>query len=106
MLKRVSVLFSVFLTACVPSWTYPPFAPTNARNCQSAPPSRVESADWRRAQKLNTRQSYQAFLAKHPRSCYGNLAVERMKKGVQRQPVAVRKLNTQSERGWGRGSAY
>ncbi|AJD45441.1 hypothetical protein RGR602_PC01415 (plasmid) [Rhizobium gallicum bv. gallicum R602sp] len=103
MLKRVAVLFSVFLTGCVPSWPYLTSAPPNPSNCQSARPSAAESAAWRRAQRLNTRQSYQAFLAQYPRSCYGTLAVERMRTTVQKQPVTVRKLATQPRRDfWGR----
>jgi len=103
MLKRVSVLFSVFLTACVPSWPYLTYAPPNASSCQNTPPSAAESAAWRRAQRMNTRQAYQAFLARYPRSCYGSSAVARMKTTVQRQPVTTRKLTTEPRRDfWGR----
>ena len=106
LLKRVSVLLSVFLTACVPSFRFPAPPTPEASNCQNTPPSAAESADWSRAQRLNTRESYRAFLARYPRSCYAGTAVSRMKTTVQKQPVAVRNLPVKYRRTWSGRTAY
>lgn len=106
MLKRVSVLLSVFLTACVPSWRPSTPPPPESTNCQNTPPTAAEAAAWRSAQRLNTRESYRAFLGRYPRSCYAASAVSRLKTTVQKKPVAVRKLPVQYRRTLSGQTAY
>ena len=94
MLKRISVLFSVVLAACVPSMRSNAPAP-QANSCQNAVPTAMEASEWRRAQRVNTRDAYRAFLLKYPRSCYAAFATLKMKRTVQQQPVVVRRMPAQ-----------
>jgi hypothetical protein len=91
MLRRISVLFSVILAACIPTTRSNAPAP-QANSCQNAAPTAIEASEWRRAQRVNTREAYRAFLMKYPRSCYAPFAALKMQRTVQQQPVVVRRM--------------
>lgn len=93
MLKRISILASVFLAACVPGQRAGVPAPTSTQNCADPSPSLLERTAWRVAKRQNTEAAYRNFLTRYPRSCYAPLATAQIKKPVTvRKPTVVRNV--------------
>lgn len=89
-MKRLSVLFTVFLTACLPMRVETP--PRPAGPCDTQPPTAAEAAAWQNATSRKTRNAYRDFLMSYPRSCYAALATERMRAAPRPAPVTVRRV--------------
>lgn len=90
-LKRLSILGSMFLAACVPSLRIDSSI-LGAPNCYDYYPSRIEQAAWRVTVRHNTASAYRSFIRKYPRSCYVPTATARISTAVQKKPVAVRNV--------------
>ena len=89
MLRRLSVLGSLLLAACVPALG-PSVPPGSAASCYNKVPSRAEAAAWSAAKNVNSAQAYRAFINNYPRSCYVPAAVDRLSKITTKKPPVVR----------------
>ena len=89
MLRRLSVLGSLLLAACVPAQG-PGGALYGQASCYITPPTRAEAAAWRAAQSTNTARAYRAFINNYPRSCYVPAATDRLSRVVTKKPPPVR----------------
>jgi hypothetical protein len=90
-LRRLSILGSMLLAACVPSLRIDSSV-SGAPNCYDYSPSKTELAAWRAAIRGNTPSAYRSFIRKYPRSCYVPLATARISTAVERKPVTVRNV--------------
>lgn len=90
-LRRLSILGSMVLAACVP-WQRNVGPISGAPNCYDYSPSKTELAAWRAAIRTNTAGAYRSFIKKYPRSCYVAMATARISTTVEKKPVAVKKL--------------
>lgn len=93
MLRRLSILGSLLLAACVPM---------KDLNAPDPRPARMQSAgnelaDWRHAQRENTRAAYRNFIRRHPKSRFVGIATLRMKTAVAGKP-AVRRVMPKVQR--------
>jgi hypothetical protein len=91
MLRRLSILGSLLLAACVPSLG-PIMAPSNAASCYNKVPTKAEAMAWRSALRVNTDKSYRGFINNYPRSCYVPMATKNLATAVTRKPVVVRNV--------------
>ena len=98
MLRRLSVLGSLLLAACVPTQV-PELQPAGYYNKVT---TRAERADWRATRRADTAQAYRAFINKYPKSRYVPAAIERLKVVVKKKPPTVRRIK---ESGSGGGAA-
>jgi hypothetical protein len=91
MLRRLSVLGSLLLVACVP---FQDFDPTlgPAASCYNKVPTKSEAMAWRSAQRVNTDKSYRAFINNYPRSCYVPMATKKLSAAVSKRPTIVRNV--------------
>ena len=83
-LKRLSILASMLVAACVPSQYR--VVPTYGALTQS----QAELVAWRAAVKANTKAAYRAFIRAYPNSRYVPLATSRISTAVTTKPVAVK----------------
>lgn len=102
MLRRLSVLGSILLAACVPA-TGPGAKDTAA--CYDKVPSKAEAMEWRSAQRVNTAKSYRKFISLYPRSCYVPMATAKLSKFVDKKAPPVRNL-PKPDKESGAGSSY
>lgn len=93
LLKRLSVLGSVFLAACVP-WQRTAGPTAVAPNCYDYSPSKTELAAWRATIRENTASAYRSFIKKYPRSCYVPMATAKISSTVEKTSPKVKKLST------------
>jgi hypothetical protein len=90
-LRRLSILGSMLLAACVPSQRN--VGPVSgAPDCYNYSPSKSELAAWRAAIRANTASAYRSFIRKYPRSCYVPMATAKISMKVEQKPVTVKKL--------------
>jgi hypothetical protein len=90
-LRRLSILGSMLLAACVPSLRID--SPiVVAPNCYNFFPSKTEQAAWRAALRANTASAYRSFIRTYPRSCYVPAATARISTAVEKKPVTVRNV--------------
>ncbi len=90
MLRRLSILGSLLLAACVPAGYNVP--PGSAASCYTRPPTQAEAGAWRNARQVNTARAYRDFINAYPRSCYVPAATEKLSALAQRKPVVVRNV--------------
>ena len=83
-LKRLSILGSMLLTACVPAQRAP--GPQTPAECYSNSPSQIELAAWRGAVRQSTKSAYRQFINRFPRSCFVPTAAARIANVAERQP--------------------
>lgn len=88
MLRRLSILGSLLLAACVPQ--VPQVMPTAYYNKVA---TKAEANAWRAAQRLNTANAYRTFINSYPRSRYVPMAIERLSVIVKKSPSVVRVLS-------------
>ena len=88
MLRRLSVLGSLLLAACVP--TPGPGNSGLAVSCYDKVPTKAEAAAWRSAQNANSAKAYRAFINSYPRSCYVPAATAKLSTVVTKKPMTVR----------------
>src|SRR5262245_9004953 len=88
MLRRLSILGSLLLTACVPQG----IGPQQSAGCYNNPPTEAEAMAWRSAQRVNTAKSYRKFINSYPRSCYVPDASYKLSSTVPKQPTVVRNV--------------
>ena len=88
MLRRLSILGSLLLAACVPQG----IGPQQSANCYFKPPTRAEAMAWRSAQRVNTARSYRKFINAYPGSCYVPQASYKLSTTVPRKPTVVRNV--------------
>jgi hypothetical protein len=91
MLRRLSILGSLLLAACVP-FQGPSLAPSSAASCYNKVPTNAEAMAWRSALRVNTDKSYRGFINNYPRSCYVPMATKKLATAVTRKPVVVRSV--------------
>jgi hypothetical protein len=89
MLRRLSILGSLLLAACVPGLG-PGVAPTIS--CYTKVPTKAEAGAWRSAQKANTPKAYRAFINSYPRSCYVPAATAKLSSVVTKKKTVVRNV--------------
>ena len=102
MFRRLSILGTLLLAACVPS--YGPGALTSTASCFNKAPTKAETTAWRKALTANTAKAYRAFINAHPRSCYVPQATEKLSSVVKRPPSVARDIAGGGSGGG--GSAY
>jgi hypothetical protein len=90
MLRRLSILGSLLLAACVPQG--PGIGPQQSANCYFKPPTKAEAMAWRSAQRVNTAKSYRKFINAYPRSCYVPEASYKLSTTVPKKPTTVRNI--------------
>jgi hypothetical protein len=91
-LKRLSILGSMLLAACVPSQRLP--GPQMPANCYNNSPSSSELAAWRAAIRQNTRSAYRAFIRSYPRSCFVPMATAKISAAPDKPKTQIRNLPT------------
>ena len=101
MLRRLSVLGTLLLTACVPSLG--PGSLTTTIDCFNKPPTKAESAAWRSAQRVNTAKAYRRFINSYPRSCYVPAATAKISAPTQKPPSFLRNIVGGGSAAAGRG---
>jgi hypothetical protein len=102
MLRRLSILGSLLLAACVPQG----MGQQQSANCYFKPPTKAEAMAWRSAQRVNTPKSYRKFINAYPRSCYVPDASYKLSTNVPKKPTTVRNVPPSggvSSGGGGRG---
>lgn len=87
MLRRLSILASLLVAACVPAG-----GPNSTANCHNNPPTKAEAMAWRSAQRSNSAKSYRAFINSYPKSCYVPAAASKISGTVQKKPAVVRNV--------------
>jgi hypothetical protein len=92
-LKRLSILGSMLLAACVPSQRLP--GPQTPANCYNNSPSTTELAAWRRAVRQNTRSAYRAFINAYPRSCFVPMATAKIANVAEKPRPPIRNVRNQ-----------
>ena len=91
MLRRLSILGSLLLAACVPAqWPGSVAPPTS---CYNKVPTPVEAMAWRSAQRVNSAKAYRAFINNYPRSCYVPAATDKLSAVVKKPPPVVRVIS-------------
>ncbi len=88
MLRRLSILGSLLLAACVPTQV-PQLQPSGYYNKVA---TKAETADWRAAQRANTAAAYRAFINKYPRSRFVPAATARLSAIVKKKSPNIRDL--------------
>jgi hypothetical protein len=91
MLRRLSVLGSLLLAACVPFQGLD-LTPSAAASCYNKVPTKAEAMAWRSAQRVNTDKSYRGFINNYPRSCYVPMATKKLSAAVTKKPTIVRNV--------------
>jgi hypothetical protein len=104
MLRRLSILGSLFLAACVPQGVG--IAPINTANCYNKVPTKAEAMAWRSAQRVNTSKAYRGFINSYPRSCYIPAASAKLGAVVSKKPTVVRNVPRAKSNRLGAGRAY
>jgi hypothetical protein len=68
MFKRLSSLLFLAVAACTPVGS----GNLSGPECSTAQPqpTKAETSAWNRAKRINTADSYRAFLRSYPKSCY------------------------------------
>jgi hypothetical protein len=89
LLRRLSILGSMILTACVPSIGSKPVPPAN---CYNQTPTRPELAAWRAAVRQNTAEAYRSFIRQYPNSCYVPMATAKIGNVVKQTPPPIRNV--------------
>jgi hypothetical protein len=89
-LKRLSILGSMLLAACVPSQRLP--GPQTPANCYNNSPSTIELAAWRYAVRQNTRSAYRAFINSYPRSCFVPMATAKIANVAEKKKPPIRNV--------------
>jgi hypothetical protein len=87
MLRRLSILGSLLLAACVPQGG---LTPIKAASCALNPPTGPEAMAWRSAKRVNTAKSYRGFINNYPHSCYVPAASAKLGTGVGKNKLVVR----------------
>jgi hypothetical protein len=90
LLRRLSILGSMILAACVPVAGLK--SPTYPANCYNQTPTRPELAAWRAAVKSNTAKAYRSFIRAYPQSCYVPMATAKIASVVDQQKPPIRNL--------------
>ena len=88
MLRRLTILGSLLLAACVPQG----MGQQQSSNCYFKPPTKAEAMAWRSAQRVNTAKSYRKFINAYPRSCYVPEASYKLSTTVPKKPTTVRNV--------------
>lgn len=91
MLRRLSVLGSLLLAACVPFQGLD-LAPSPTASCYNKVPTKAEAMAWRSALRVNTDRSYRRFINSYPRSCYVPMATKKLSAAVTKKPTIVRNV--------------
>lgn len=102
LLKRLSVLATMILAACVPSTGPGQNAPASQFNKTA---TRAEADAWRAAQNADTPAAYRAFIRSYPRSRYVPAATERISATAKKSPLSLRNVGAGRERGGGGASS-
>lgn len=105
MLRRLSILGSLLLAACVPSLV-PSVAPNDPASCYNKAPTKAEAMAWRSALRVNTDKSYRGFINTYPRSCYVPMATKKLTTAVTRKPTVVRNVPRSNAARGSSGRAY
>lgn len=99
MLRRLSILGSLLLAACVPTYV-PPLQPSGYYNRVA---TKAETAAWREAQRINTARAYRNFIHQYPRSRYVPAATAKLKAIVNKPPPVIRDVFGSGSGGQGGG---
>jgi len=103
MLRRLTVIGSMLLAACVPVRSPAPL-PSGYYNKEA---TRQETADWAAAQRVNTADAYRAFVNRHPKSRYAPAAIEKIRVIVAIGKPTIRNVARRGvESGGGRERSY
>lgn len=103
MLRRLSILGSLLLAACVPSLGPAGWAPSGYYNRVA---TKAETAAWRAAQRANTARAYRAFINNYPRSRYVPMATKKLTIAVTKKPTVVRNVPRSNAARGSSGRAY
>ena len=90
MLRRLSILGSLLLAACVPQGVG--LRPISTTNCYNKAPTKAEATAWRSAQRINTAKAYRGFINNYPQSCYVPAASAKVEAVVSKKPTVVRNV--------------
>ena len=104
MLRRLSVLGSLLLAACVPQGMG--VAPSYPLGCYTKVPTKAEAMAWRSAQRVNTAKSYRGFINSYPRSCYVPAATDKLGAVVTKKPTVVRNVPKAKDTRLGGAKSY
>jgi hypothetical protein len=88
MLRRLSILGSLLLAACVPNYV-PPLQPSGYYNRVA---TKEETAAWRAALRINTASAYRTFIHNYPRSRYVPAATAKLSAIVNKQQPIIRNV--------------
>lgn len=102
MLRRLSILGSLLLAACVPSLGPAGWTPSGYHN---KVPTKAEAAAWRATQRANTASAYRAFINSYPRSRYVPAATAKLSAVVKKRPPVIRDVGVRSGGGDRPGSS-
>lgn len=89
-LKRLSILGSMVLAACVPSLRAP--GPQTPAECYNNSPSVLELIAWRAAVRQNTKGAYRSFIQAHPQSCFVGMATAKIAGAAERTKPPIRNV--------------
>lgn len=89
MLRRLSILGSLLLAACVPNYV-PPLQPSGYYNRVA---TKEETAAWRAALRINTANAYRTFIHQYPRSRYVPAATAKLSAIVNRRQPDIRNIS-------------
>ena len=101
-LKRLSILGTMILAACVPASGPGRDMPSSYYNKVA---TKAETNAWRAAQRTNTPSAYRAFINSYPRSRYVPAATDRIKSMTKRNPFLPRTIGAGREGGGREGGS-